>query len=374
VVFAALVGAVSSQAQSSSITLAWNRSTDSVAGYRVYQGAASRSYTTNFDAGNATNGVLSGLTAGQTYYFAVTAYTAGGVQSGYSTEVSYTASSNAPPVLTLTSPASGAAYAGPATISCAASVTANGHAISKVQFYNGATLVGESATAPYSWNWSNVPAGNYSVSARLVYDSGLTLNSAVAPVTVAAAPPPPVSLPAPWLTADIGSPGATGSASVLSNVFTVAGAGNLGGAADNFRYVYQALTGDGEIRARVQSAGSAGASSAAGVMIRETLTSGSGYVFAGVSNGSYCFQRRNSTGGTAASTTAGTATPPNAWVRLVRAGKSFTRYTSADGVNWSQVDSRNLNLAANIYIGLAVASGASATLNTCAFANVTAIP
>jgi len=34
----------------------------------------------------------------------------------------------------------------PATISLAANVTANGHTITKVQFYNGATLLGEATT------------------------------------------------------------------------------------------------------------------------------------------------------------------------------------------------------------------------------------
>ena len=41
----------------------------------------------------------------------------------------------------LTSPANNSAYAAPATVSLAASVTANGHTITSVQFYNGTTLL-----------------------------------------------------------------------------------------------------------------------------------------------------------------------------------------------------------------------------------------
>ena len=47
------------------------------------------------------------------------------------------------PAISLTAPVNGASYAAPATISLAASVTANGHTITAVQFYNGATLLGE---------------------------------------------------------------------------------------------------------------------------------------------------------------------------------------------------------------------------------------
>ena len=52
-----------------------------------------------------------------------------------------------PPTIALTSPANNAAFTAPATISLAANVTANGHAITKVQFYSGTTLLGEDATA-----------------------------------------------------------------------------------------------------------------------------------------------------------------------------------------------------------------------------------
>ena len=67
---------------------------------------------------------------------------------------------NPPPTIALTSPANGASYTAPATINLAASVTANGHTITKVQFYNGATLLGEDTTAPYTFTWSSVTAGS----------------------------------------------------------------------------------------------------------------------------------------------------------------------------------------------------------------------
>src|SRR5262249_16422335 len=45
--------------------------------------------------------------------------------------------SNLTPTVTLTSPVNGASYQTPATLNLAASVNANGHTITAVQFYNG---------------------------------------------------------------------------------------------------------------------------------------------------------------------------------------------------------------------------------------------
>jgi len=75
-----------------SVTLAWNRSSDTnVAGYKIYDGVASHTYTNTINAGNATNATISGLIPGTTYYFAATTYSCLGVESPFSSEVSYTA-------------------------------------------------------------------------------------------------------------------------------------------------------------------------------------------------------------------------------------------------------------------------------------------
>ncbi|HEY2343178.1 MAG TPA: Ig-like domain-containing protein, partial [Chthoniobacteraceae bacterium] len=77
-----------------SVTLAWNASADSsVIGYRLYYGTLSGTYAETIDAGAATSATASDLSPSTTYYFAVTAYDASGLESPKSTEVSY----NAPP-------------------------------------------------------------------------------------------------------------------------------------------------------------------------------------------------------------------------------------------------------------------------------------
>jgi len=122
--------------------------------------------------------------------------------------------SNTPPAIVLTSPTDGSSYAAPATINLSANVVTNGHAINKVQFYNGSSLLAEDNAPPYTYTWTNVAGGNYSVSARLVYDTSSTLNSSVANINVAASRPPPPPLPAITLTTPVDGSSFTAPATI----------------------------------------------------------------------------------------------------------------------------------------------------------------
>jgi len=74
-----------------SIGLTWSPNTNSsAAGYNVYYGTASQSYSGMVNVGNVTNATISGLVAGVTYYFSATTYDSQGGQSGFSNETSYT--------------------------------------------------------------------------------------------------------------------------------------------------------------------------------------------------------------------------------------------------------------------------------------------
>ena len=274
-----------------------------------------------------------------------------------------------PPLVVLAAPTNGTTYPAPANINLQANVTANGHTISQVQFFNGSVLLGAATAPPYSFPWNNVPAGNYSLTAKAVYDAGSNVVSA--PVTVAV-----TGLPAPWQTMNIGNVGIVGSAVASNGLYTVAGAGNVSGGADNFQFVYQTLTAEGEIRCQITSVqGGGGGGAVGGVMIRENLTSGSRNAFMGITpNGSFRWQRRNNTGGGTSTTKASTSTPPNVWVRVVRSGNTLYGYKSVDGINWTLVNSSGTTMATNAYIGLAVASGSTSTLTTCAFTNVSVVP
>ncbi|MGO8931084.1 MAG: Ig-like domain-containing protein [Limisphaerales bacterium] len=206
-----------------SVTLAWDPDAGTnIAGYKIYYGVASRTYTSTNNVGNVTNATVSGLTAGTVYYFAATAYDTSGLESAYSTEVVYTNPVAVAPAIALTLPVSGASFVAPAAITCAASVTANGHTITQVQFYNGATALGTVAAAPYNYSWNNVSAGTYSLSATAVYDSGSTVTSTPATVTVTNAAPPSIALTAPTNGAAYTAPAAiTCAASVTANGHTI---------------------------------------------------------------------------------------------------------------------------------------------------------
>jgi hypothetical protein len=272
-------------------------------------------------------------------------------------------------VVALTSPFAGANYTAPAAISLTASITANGHAIAKVQFYNGATLLGESASAPYLLSWPNVGVGNYTVTARALYDSGGTADSSPVSIAVTVLSPP-------WQTADIGAVALTGNASESNGVFTVQGSGNVAGRTDSFRFVYQSLSGEGDITTKINSMSTTGANRCVGVMIRESLAPNSKYAFMGIGqNLKFRWQRRSNTGGNTSSTTSILATPPNSWIRLVRTSDTINSYLSTNGVNWTRLTSINgFTMATNVYVGFVVASGDTSTVNTSVFSNVTVTP
>ena len=76
-----------STALAADVTLAWdpNSETD-LAGYKVYYGTASGVFGAPITLGKVTTYTVTGLAPG-TYYFAVTAYNAAGLESGFSNEV-----------------------------------------------------------------------------------------------------------------------------------------------------------------------------------------------------------------------------------------------------------------------------------------------
>ena len=137
---------------------------------------------------------------------------------------SLTVSALAAPVVSLTSPVAGASYVAPATISLAASVTANGHAISKVQFYEGTSLLGEDTTAPYTFTYGNVSARSCAFKATALYDSGSTVSSASISLTVTT-PPPTNSLNFPATAGTISAPFYVTNGTICQSGYTSVSAG-----------------------------------------------------------------------------------------------------------------------------------------------------
>ncbi|MFN3404074.1 MAG: Ig-like domain-containing protein [Cytophagaceae bacterium] len=85
----------------------------------------------------------------------------------------FTTTGNQPPVVSITSPANNASFTAPANITITANASDADGSISKVEFYQGTTKLGEKLTSPYSFTWTNVQAGNYSLTAK-AFDNGGT--------------------------------------------------------------------------------------------------------------------------------------------------------------------------------------------------------
>jgi len=70
-----------------------------------------------------------------------------------------------PPTVSITSPDNNAAFAANANITLVADAKDTDGTISKVEFYNGITKIGESTSSPFEYVWTNVAEGEYTISA-----------------------------------------------------------------------------------------------------------------------------------------------------------------------------------------------------------------
>ena len=95
-----------------------------------------------------------------------------------------TLSANMPPVITITSPTKSLAFVAPATITIEATSSDSDGSVIKVEYYNGNTKLGESASPPFFFVWKDVPAGTYSLTATATDNSNAKSVSAAVSVTV----------------------------------------------------------------------------------------------------------------------------------------------------------------------------------------------
>ncbi len=166
------------------------------------------------------------------------------------------------------------------------------------------------------------------------------------------------------------APTLAGSASYTNPVFTDIGAGlDIWDTHDQFHYIYQPLTGDGTIIARVKSQTNTHASAKAGIMIKESTTAFAPYALVAMTptNGTkfqWNFNFKSQTGPT--------LTLPNVWLKLQRQGNLFTAYTSPDGSVWTKLGaSQTITMNSIATVGLAVTSHNSTALSTATYDNVT---
>lgn len=100
--------------------------------------------------------------------------------------------SNNPPTIFLTAPLNLSSFLAPANITVSANasdIDVNGF-VSRVDFFGSGSSLGSLSTAPYSVNWTNVPAGNYLLTARATDNIGNATTSAPVTIRVVSGPPP----------------------------------------------------------------------------------------------------------------------------------------------------------------------------------------
>ncbi|GAB2566038.1 hypothetical protein GCM10027190_14610 [Spirosoma areae] len=135
---------------------------------------------------------ISGIQQG-TYSFTAKALVSSGILTSSVVQVTAAPAPNQPPGVSLTSPANSATFTAPATVALAANASDTDGAITKVEFYNGSTKLGEDASSPYQFSWPNVGVGTYTLTAKATDNGGASATSTAITITVSTTTTPPTN-------------------------------------------------------------------------------------------------------------------------------------------------------------------------------------
>ena len=237
------------------------------------------------------------------------------------------------------------------------------------------------------------PGVNYSGDDQITFrlnDGGASSAAATISITVVAptiapivaavqAPATPITVsvttpPLPWNTANIGVGQAPGSLLYSQGDFVQTGAGALGGTTDKLNFIYQPLTGDGQITVKISANQKIGYS---GISIRESLAPNARKIFLGVnSSNNHVMVSRSTTAAKNYLKSLTSNSTTQQWIRLVRNYKKsyFYAYSSSDGVTWRLIGSKLIKMSNTCQVGLSVCSGNDTTTTTSTFSSVVASP
>lgn len=175
----------------------------------------------------------------------------------------------------------------------------------------------------------------------------------------------------PWLSADIGNITLPGSFTCMGrSVVLQASGSDIWDNADGFRYAYQRVSGDCEMLAKIENFNASHEWAKAGVMIRESLAGGSKCAFTALTNknGGTFHHRFNAGGGMEGGDNKPEIKTPY-WVKIVRNGNTINHYVSANGNNWDLLNTTELPMKKEVYIGFALTSHNNGELAKAAFSN-----
>jgi hypothetical protein len=310
------------------------------------------------------------------------------------------------PEVSLKSPTNNQIYKTNESVTIEANVTGKSE-IERVEFYNGDQIIGTVTRKPFTLT-TKLPDGTYYISAKAIDQSGLMTQATASVIHVNSE----TNL-IQWKSTDIGTPNIPGHVSLENDVMTVKGSGKLLAADDKFHFTYRNLAGDGELIAKVESMTPVDHHAFAGLMIRETLEKDAKTVALGLSyTKSYTWKENGTTyyrnpwsaylasryeqGGKMDDLDENLDSPPSAeasgvallndipfkdkdrhlgyYLKLKRTGDIFSAEGSADGVNWTLIGKRKVDMNQKVYIGMAVdgnkVSNQINNLNTATFSDI----
>src|SRR5205085_11250590 len=98
------------------------------------------------------------------------------------------ATANQPPTVSITSPTDRSVFAWKPTITITADATDPdlSGAVTKVEFLDGTTVLGQDTSAPYSFSWRNVYSGSHTLRARATDNAAAATTSSPVSITVSA--------------------------------------------------------------------------------------------------------------------------------------------------------------------------------------------
>ena len=111
----------------------------------------------------------------------------------------FTIATGIAPTVSITAPANSSTYYAPATVNIAATASDADGSVAKVEFYRGATKLGEDTTAPYEYIATGQAMGSYTLTAVATDNQNYTTTSAGIAITVSAPPSSGTLSRAPYL-------------------------------------------------------------------------------------------------------------------------------------------------------------------------------
>jgi hypothetical protein len=164
-----------------------------------------------------------------------------------------------------------------------------------------------------------------------------------------------------------------------AGTITMSGGGtDIWNNADQFRYAFKRISGNGTLVAKVESIVNTDPWAKCGVMIRENLDPGARFaaVYATPGNGVRYQARLLNAGAATSDTSIATAeqmalkTP--VWIKIEKVSNSLNCYYSLDGTKWTAMawNPQTIAMSGSIYIGLCVSSHNATAATTAVFSNV----